>query len=60
MKQDIDRGQATEIEFLTGALIAEADRAGVPVPALRTVYRLVKAIEAGAIAARARTTAGLR
>jgi 2-dehydropantoate 2-reductase len=45
MKQDIDRGRRTEIESLTGALIAEADRAGVPVPALRTVYRLVKAVE---------------
>ena len=45
MKQDIDRGRRTEIESLTGALIAEADRAGVAVPALRTVYRLVKAVE---------------
>jgi 2-dehydropantoate 2-reductase len=50
MKQDIDRGRLTEIETLTGAVIAEADRAGVPVPALRTVYRLVKAIEAAAVA----------
>lgn len=50
MKQDIDRGRQTEIEFLTGALITEADRAGVPVPALRTVYRLVKAIEASSVA----------
>jgi len=53
MKQDIDRGRPTEIETLTGALIAEADRAGVPVPALRTVYRLVKAIETAAITAHA-------
>jgi 2-dehydropantoate 2-reductase len=59
MKQDIDRGRPTEIEFLTGALIAEADRAGVSVPALRTVHRLVKAIEAGAVAARARAAVGL-
>ena len=50
MKQDVDRGRPTEIETLTGALIAEADRAGVPVPALRTVYRLVKAIETTAVA----------
>ncbi|HEV2439884.1 MAG TPA: ketopantoate reductase family protein [bacterium] len=53
MKQDIDRGRPTEIETLTGALIAEADRGGVPVPALRTVYRLVKAIETAAVATRA-------
>jgi len=46
MKQDIDRGRPTEIETLTGAIVAAADRAGVPAPALRTVYRLVKAIEA--------------
>ena len=49
MKQDIDRGRPTEIDTLTGALIAEADRAGVPVPALRTVYRLVKAVETAAV-----------
>jgi len=48
MKQDVDRGRPTEIDTLTGALVARADRAGVPVPALRTVYRLVKAIEAAA------------
>lgn len=58
MKQDIDRGRPTEIEFVTGALIAEAARAGVPVPALRTVYRLVKAIETGAVAAHARPARG--
>jgi 2-dehydropantoate 2-reductase len=54
MKQDIDRGRPTEIDVMTGALIAEADRAGVPVPALRTVYRLVKAIEAAAVRPRSR------
>jgi len=52
MKQDIDRGRPTEIETLTGALLAEADRAGVDVPALRAVYRLVKAVEARARGAR--------
>lgn len=50
MKQDIDCGRPTEIDTLAGALIAEADRAGVPVPALRTVYRLVKAVETAAVA----------
>jgi 2-dehydropantoate 2-reductase len=58
MKQDIDRGRPTEINFVTGALIAEADRAGVPVPALRTVYRLVKAIETGALVAHTRAARG--
>jgi 2-dehydropantoate 2-reductase len=51
MKQDIDRGRPTEVDTILGALIAEADRAGVPVPALRTVYRLVKAAESRARAA---------
>lgn len=46
MKQDIDRGRPTEADTILGALIAEADRVGVPVPVLRTVYRLVKAAEA--------------
>ncbi len=46
MKQDIARGRRTEIDTLAGAIVAEADRLGVPVPALRTVYRLVKAVEA--------------
>jgi 2-dehydropantoate 2-reductase len=58
LKQDIDRGRPTEIDLVTGALIAEADRAGVPVPTLRTVYRLVKAIETGAVAAHTRAARG--
>ncbi|HLW60480.1 MAG TPA: 2-dehydropantoate 2-reductase [bacterium] len=53
MKQDVDRGRATEIDTLTGAIVAEGDRLGVPVPASRTVYRLVKAAEARAVAAAA-------
>jgi 2-dehydropantoate 2-reductase len=46
MKQDIDRGRPTEIDTLSGAVIAEGDRLGIPVPGSRTVYRLVKAVEA--------------
>lgn len=48
MKQDIDRGRPTEIDTLTGAVVAEGDRLGIPVPVSRTVYRLVKAVEARA------------
>ncbi|HKV43942.1 MAG TPA: 2-dehydropantoate 2-reductase [bacterium] len=51
MKQDVDRGRPTEIDTLTGAIVAEGDRLGIPVPASRTVYRLVKAAEARAAAA---------
>jgi ketopantoate reductase len=43
----------TEIDTLTGALVAEADRAGISVPVLQTVYRLVKAAETAAVARRA-------
>ncbi len=52
MKQDIDRGRPTEIDTLTGAVLAEASRLGIDTPALRTVYRLTKAVEARATGAR--------
>jgi 2-dehydropantoate 2-reductase len=48
MAQDVARGRPTEIDTLTGALIAEADDAGIAIPAHRTIYRLIKAVEARA------------
>src|SRR5579872_406056 len=63
MVQDVERGRPTEIETLTGALIAQADDAGIAVPAHRTVYRLIKAVEARTAADGAggtRTTAATR
>ncbi len=45
MALDIARGAPTEIEELTGHLLREGDRLGIPVPACRTVYRLVKGLE---------------
>ena len=45
MALDIARGAPTEIDELTGFIVAEGDRLGVPVPNCRTVYRLVKGLE---------------
>src|SRR5665811_764435 len=45
MALDIARGQATEIDELTGFIVAEGERLCVPVPNCRTVYRLVKGLE---------------
>jgi 2-dehydropantoate 2-reductase len=51
MALDIARGQPTEIDELTGFIVAEGERLGVPTPNCKTVYRLVKGLE---LAARAR------
>ena len=48
MALDISRGAPTEIEELTGHVVREGERLGVPVPACRTVYRLVKGLELAA------------
>jgi 2-dehydropantoate 2-reductase len=45
MALDIARGAETEIDELTGWIVVQADRLGVPVPACRTVTRLVKGLE---------------
>ena len=46
MLEDVRLGRPTEIDFITGALVREAQRYGVPVPLHETMYRLVKAREA--------------
>ncbi|MBV6306973.1 ketopantoate reductase family protein [Candidimonas humi] len=46
MALDIANGAPTEIDELTGFFVREGDRLNVPVPACRTVYRLVKGLEA--------------
>ena len=43
MLGDIRAGRKTEIEFITGALVREADRRDVEVPLSRAMYQLVKA-----------------
>lgn len=42
MARDFERGGRTELEALTGAVVRLADRHGVPVPATRTAYALLK------------------
>ncbi|MGE5164266.1 MAG: ketopantoate reductase family protein [Sphingobacteriales bacterium] len=45
MALDIARGAATEIDELTGFIVAEGERLNVPVPNCRVVYRLLKGLE---------------
>jgi len=46
MLEDVRARRPTEIDFITGALVREAERLGVPVPLHTAMYRLVKAREA--------------
>jgi 2-dehydropantoate 2-reductase len=45
MLEDVEAHRPTEIELITGALVREGDRIGVPVPLHTALYRLVKAKE---------------
>jgi 2-dehydropantoate 2-reductase len=46
MLEDVVAHRPTEIELITGALVREADRHGVPVPLHEALYSLIKAKEA--------------
>ncbi len=46
MLNDVRRRQPTEVDFLTGAVAREAERAGIPAPLHTAVYRLIKGKEA--------------
>lgn len=46
MLEDVDARRPTEIELITGALVREAGRCGVPVPLHTAMYGLVRAKEA--------------
>jgi 2-dehydropantoate 2-reductase len=46
MLEDVLARRATEIDFIGGALVREAERLGVPTPLNSAVYRLVKGKEA--------------
>ncbi len=46
MLEDVEARRPTEIEHITGALVREAERLGVPVPLQLALYRLVRAREA--------------
>ena len=45
MLEDIEAGRLTEIDLITGALVREAERTGVPVPLHEALYALVRAKE---------------
>ena len=45
MLEDIEAGRPTEIDLITGALVREAERTGVPVPLHEAMYALVRAKE---------------
>ena len=47
MLEDVRSRRPTEVDFITGALVREADRLGVPVPLHTALLRLVKARESG-------------
>ena len=46
MLEDVLARRQTEVDFITGALVAEAERVEMPVPLHTAMYRLVKAREA--------------
>jgi 2-dehydropantoate 2-reductase len=46
MLEDVEAARPTEIELITGALVREADKSGVPVPLHRALYALVRGKEA--------------
>jgi 2-dehydropantoate 2-reductase len=46
MLEDVDAKRPTEIDLITGSLVREAERLGVPVPLHQALYRLIKAKEA--------------
>jgi 2-dehydropantoate 2-reductase len=46
MLEDVNARRPTEVDLITGSLVAEAHRLGVPVPLHETMYRLIKAKEA--------------
>jgi 2-dehydropantoate 2-reductase len=46
MLEDVEARRPTEVDHITGALVRQAARLGVPVPLQTAMYRLVKAREA--------------
>jgi 2-dehydropantoate 2-reductase len=46
MLEDVDARRPTEVDLITGSLVREAHRLGVPVPLHEALYRLIKAREA--------------
>jgi 2-dehydropantoate 2-reductase len=47
--QDLQRGRPTEIDHLNGCIVRRGDRLGIPVPANRLLYTLVKILESRSV-----------
>lgn len=47
MRQDIEKGEKTEIDFINGAVVRLGEKWGVPTPVNRTLVAAVRAIEFG-------------
>jgi 2-dehydropantoate 2-reductase len=45
MLQDVERGRKTEIDTITGAVIEEGRRLGIPTPHNQTLYWLIRGLE---------------
>jgi 2-dehydropantoate 2-reductase len=46
MLEDVEAHRPTEVDFITGAIVREGERLGVPVPLSAAMYRLVRGREA--------------
>jgi 2-dehydropantoate 2-reductase len=46
MLEDVDARRETEIDLITGSLLREAERAGIPVPLHAALHALVRGKEA--------------
>jgi 2-dehydropantoate 2-reductase len=51
MLQDLDRGGATEIDAMCGAVVTEGRRLGVPTPVNEALWRAVREREGRPLAA---------
>jgi 2-dehydropantoate 2-reductase len=47
MRQDIEKGEKTEIDFINGAVVRLGEKRGVPTPVNRTLVAAIKGIEFG-------------
>ncbi|MCU7817158.1 MAG: hypothetical protein KZQ81_18680 [Candidatus Thiodiazotropha sp. (ex Rostrolucina anterorostrata)] len=45
MLEDVRVKHMTEVDWITGSIVREAAKAGIPAPINETLYRLVKALE---------------
>ncbi|HPI77441.1 MAG TPA: 2-dehydropantoate 2-reductase [bacterium] len=49
MHQDVAAGRPTEIDFICGAIAAQADKHSIPVPVNKTLLNLIKAMSEGGL-----------